>query len=683
MITDQTMFSMLTKRRSRGTALDLSSKTKSFSQGVSTSSPSDFFVQCTSNSIQSPILRSLVSTSNLHVGLDTDAGALITTISPVCTGSGTDASSDGLIASVIVPSLIGLSIWLLFAVLRPQFRQFYALREWFVDQDRRPKPLSSSLFAFLHPPVPLVPSVPTDISDTGKSPAGDAALFPADEQLLQRVLWTALVIVLGWAFLGLAGALPLHMVSTSYVADFPNTAMFDGAFINEVEIIKGMTKEDIWWDVLQNERRPLDSVVLSCLLGLVVFLLAAGLTAAAGLALTTSPAVAHYLPFLAPLFVFISLAVALIEFSVHVRSSVSVSGTQLFLFQTMFYVLVGTAIWLIKVGVASGAIYMVILALSVVVTCAIIFPGLLLLQPTRLWNVLRAEKSAVTPRQRAAVHSRAYDPAFALGACILAIIFASTFSMIFPLVAPAIVILVFLSFVAHRFLTGGLLQIWLLRHFGKLFSLQPILLGLIFLSREFWIEGGVRCDTGIFVVIFVEIYVITKTRQPGRGSLSQITRDSLDAFRRTMRPTSAKRRTVDDESTSLVSSARVGHHPRGSMASVLEIVSVPLSIHCFILVAPRAHPDAPPHLPQLSFTDHVREMASILYAPELIAPPPIIWLPNDAADVARSEVFDLQKYHDLRVTLDVRSKNDILTPLQRSVKAADTNTLQFLILLRM
>jgi len=47
-------------------------------------------------------------------------------------------------------------------------------------------------------------------------------------------------------------------------------------------------------------------------------------------------------------------------------------------------------------------------------------------------------------------------------------------------------------------------------------------------------------------------------------------------------------------------------------------------------------------------------MAGILYAPELIAPPPIIWLPNDLAGVARSEAVDLQKYHDLQVTLDVR-----------------------------
>jgi calcium permeable stress-gated cation channel len=51
-------------------------------------------------------------------------------------------------------------------------------------------------------------------------------------------------------------------------------------------------------------------------------------------------------------------------------------------------------------------------------------------------------------------------------------------------------------------------------------------------------------------------------------------------------------------------------------------------------------------------------MSGILYAPELIAPSPIIWLPNDSGGVARSEAYDLQRYHGLQVTLDVISERD-------------------------
>ena len=82
--------------------------------------------------------------------------------------------------------------------------------------------------------------------------------------------------------------------------------------------------------------------------------------------------------------------------------------------------------------------------------------------------------------------------------------------------------------------------------------------------------------------------------------------------------------------------------------------------------AARTHPDAPPHLPALAFADHAEEMAGILYAPELLAPPPTIWLPNDAGGIGRSEAYDLQRYHSLQVTVDVRSMNDVLLPETRA-----------------
>ena len=77
--------------------------------------------------------------------------------------------------------------------------------------------------------------------------------------------------------------------------------------------------------------------------------------------------------------------------------------------------------------------------------------------------------------------------------------------------------------------------------------------------------------------------------------------------------------------------------------------------------AARTHPDAPPHLPPLPFADHAEEVAGILYAPELLAPPPMIWLPNDMGGIGRSEASDLEQYHDLRVTLDVRGKDDTVS----------------------
>jgi hypothetical protein len=262
------------------------------------------------------------------------------------------------------------------------------------------------------------------------------------------------------------------------------------------------------------------------------------------------------------------------------------------------------------------------------------------------------------------------------------------------------------SCAAHRFIvgyvfartnsqTGGMLQIWLLRRFGTLLGFQPLLLGLILLSRRLWIEAGLLLGTALFVIVFVEAYAHWKTRLPGRGSLSAITQDSLDNFVAAARTTG--RRRSDEDATSHSTPPR-GTRKRGSMASVLEMMSVTLAVmpspstrgpiplrklslpwihplterYCLETEtlddliaterAARTHPDAPPHLPPLNFADHAEEMAGILYAPELVAPPPIIWLPNDSAGVARSEAVDLQKYHGLQVTLDVRTTNDALPP---------------------
>jgi hypothetical protein len=113
-----------------------------------------------------------------------------------------------------------------------------------------------------------------------------------------------------------------------------------------------------------------------------------------------------------------------------------------------------------------------------------------------------------------------------MSCCILAIIFASAFALILPLVAPAVTLLLLLTLIgrfsayqildfnfggllmtfcvgqtAHRFLvgyvygrtkspTGGLVQLFMLRRFALLLALQPLVLGLILLSRRLWPEAG-------------------------------------------------------------------------------------------------------------------------------------------------------------------------------------------------
>ena len=144
----------------------------------------------------------------------------------------------------------------------------------------------------------------------------------------------------------------------------------------------------------------------------------------------------------------------------------------------------------------------------------------------------------------------------------------------------------FALLLAHRYLigyvygrtrsqTGGLLQIWLLKRFGTLLAFQPLVLGLIFLSRSLWVEGGVLCGVAGFVVVFVETYCRWRTRLPGSLSLSNVTQESLETFGRTARPTEP--REIDEESTSLVSSSRMTRM-RGSFASILDMMSMTLAV---------------------------------------------------------------------------------------------------------
>ncbi|KAI0003860.1 hypothetical protein BJV74DRAFT_812109 [Russula compacta] len=496
-----------------------------------------------------------------------------------------------------------------------------------------------------------------------------------------------------------------------------------------IQLIEGRAKEDVRWDLLQlGGSDAIGQVAFWTVVVIIAGTLLVGLIAAAGLAVATSPDFAHYLPFFSSLAnhnnfptglatvlapataasLFILLAVLALHLSARLLGTISISAGQRIVIKAMFYMIVAVAvIGLVTAGallfafdalsrgqrisetVADGSTYIAILLLAIVIIIAITSPALLILQPLRLRWVLRAEMAAKTPRQRfRATYPWTYNPLFAMACCILGISFASTFAIIFPLIGPPVVLLVFLTLVAHRFLTGyvygrtrsqtgGLLQIWLLKRFASLIALQPILLGLIFLTRRLWPEGCALLGTGVVTIVFVEVYAYLKERLPGRRVLSPVSQHAIESFRKAAQPNHPA--VFDEESTSIVSSGRAAR-TRGSLASVLEMMSVTLAVvpshyqqHGPVPIptetlddltaterAARTHPDAPPRLPPLPFTDHAEEMSRILFAPELIAPPPIVWLPSDNAGVARAEARDLEQYHGLKAVIEVRSSDDVI-----------------------
>ncbi|KAH9937349.1 uncharacterized protein B0H18DRAFT_950236 [Fomitopsis serialis] len=478
-------------------------------------------------------------------------------------------------------------------------------------------------------------------------------------------------------------------------------------YIPGIQLIEGRAKEDIRWDELQNEGSTMRSVGFWTAVVTFAIILAVILTPVAALFLSTAPDFAHYFPFLMRLnegqqfgagiatdlvpallvVLFIAVILKIVTYIGQLFPSVSLSGSQLLMFKTVFYVLTvvgGIALftagavlfamhsWSIDIGdsasVADGIIYMSMLALLLLLAVAVVFPGLLLLQPIRLIRVVRHEREAITSRQRfRAVYPTTYNPTYALSCCVLAFAYAAAFTLLFPLVAPAALLLLLLTLIAHRFLighvhgrthssTGGLLQIWLVRRLGTLLAFQPLILGLIPLEQRSLDEGGILCGFAVFTSIFVESYTAWRTRLPGPRSLSLSPRfvGDLRAY-----CTPGKRGVAEEESLSLVSSARntgcasslaIGNEGTRPAADGDARRPDRHGACC------RTHPDAPPHLPALPFADHAEEMAGVLYAPELLAPPPVIWLPNDAGGVGRSEAYDLMRYHHLQVTLDVRRK---------------------------
>ncbi|KZT02505.1 uncharacterized protein LAESUDRAFT_661940 [Laetiporus sulphureus 93-53] len=501
-------------------------------------------------------------------------------------------------------------------------------------------------------------------------------------------------------------------------------------FIPGIQLIEGRAKEDIRWDELQNEGGFARTLGFWTAAVMISIILAVILMAVAALYLSTAPDFAHYFPFLMRLdegnelgagvatclaaalaaVLFIWVVLAILHYFGPLYRTASLSHLQLVMFKTTFWVLilVGGASFFtagallsamhsfstsigVTASVADGIVYMSAFALILLLTVAVSFPGLLLLQPLRLWRVFWAEKAAITSRQRfRAVYPRTYNPSYTLSCAVLAFTYAMAFTLLFPPVAPAALLLLSLALIAHRFLvtyvygrttssTGGLLQIWLLRRFSTLLAVQPLILGLVFLSRELWVEGGILCGFALFVVIFTEGYCNRRTIQPGKQLLNPITLDRLQSFIRMSQP--GENGLVEEERLSVVGSGRHGRS-RGSFASILEMLSLTLAVVptssetrgpiplgkwkndstlddlTATERAARTNPEAPPHLPPLPFADHAEEMASILYAPELLAPPPVIWLPNDTGGIGRSEAYDLQRYHELRVTQDVRAKED-------------------------
>lgn len=79
--------------------------------------------------------------------------------------------------------------------------------------------------------MPFVPSLPDSDDAKEANYRGDLKTrFRSDEELSQRTLWQAFLLVAGWSIIGLGGALPLYLVGTPCIAESSPTINLGGQY---------------------------------------------------------------------------------------------------------------------------------------------------------------------------------------------------------------------------------------------------------------------------------------------------------------------------------------------------------------------------------------------------------------------------------------------------------------------
>lgn len=277
-----------------------------------------------------------------------------------------------------------------------------------------------------------------------------------------------------------------------------------------------------------------------------------------------------------------------------------------------------------------------------------------------------------------------------LATCIFGIALAFPMLPIFPLIGLPAILFLILLFAATRYLavftdcclfgsSGGKLAIWLIRCLALVLLFQPVLLGLILLSRREWAIGGASLGVALAGLMLFEGLVWRKGRPV---TLSRTEHAKFRLFAKRLQSHAVE--PIDNMSIDRPSELENHGRRRRSNATIFELMSdlllpsnqtrsqghLPLkteNIDTYLdpYRANLAHPDINQNqheLPPLSLRENENlDMAkyqaeNTMYPPGLIIPAPVIWLPDDKTDVGKQEVEDLRRFHRLSAMLDaVRS----------------------------
>ncbi|WWD00248.1 hypothetical protein V866_007157 [Kwoniella sp. B9012] len=485
-------------------------------------------------------------------------------------------------------------------------------------------------------------------------------------------------------------------------------------WLPNAELIEGYTKEDILWQKAGAPTRKKDQRTFwlkVLLLGGVMSIIVVPFLA---LSVGTAPGFAHYMGPMKPiarsdgfgsgvveglvpavvLSLVVGVALLLTEgFSKDVKC-ISRSHQRFLAHRAVFYLLLWiTVVWTVLVAalefavqgfamnvqeartVGDGAVFSTWFVLVLLLNLAFVLPALYLLQPLRGFKYLQQKKKAMTPRQKYRLYnSPSYSPAIGMAPCLLAVFYASTLLFIFPLLAIPILVLLYLSYIANRYMiehvfvdssagyTGTVLALWSVRRFGWVLGFQPLLYGLILLSRNEWAIGGVSIAVAIITVLLSEGLTVLEYKEKRRKDLNGNTRKGLDELSFSMQDTKkddGNRNERNSRQSDLSLLYRVAALLPG-YGRLPEHFPLPIPTEriddllqtercSYLKPTSRSGQTAEGHR---YFTENLNSIKGMIYPLEMLIPIPVIWLPHDKNGIAQGEMIELGRYHNLLSIVD-------------------------------
>ncbi|WRT65103.1 uncharacterized protein IL334_002045 [Kwoniella shivajii] len=479
-------------------------------------------------------------------------------------------------------------------------------------------------------------------------------------------------------------------------------------WLPSAEIIEGYTKEDILWDNT-GMKRGNDELwfwVKICAVGVGLGMM---MVPVLGLTVATTPGFSHYIGLLKPLARSDGFGSGVVEglvpavalsFTIYLsifltdRFSMSVkcisrSRQKALAYKAVFYLLLSvTVIWILLLAslefavqgfatkvqegrvVGDGAVFSTWFVFVLLLNLAFVLPALYLLQGKRLFRYLRGRKRAFTPRQQYRLISPpSHSPSMAMTPCLLCVFYASTLLFIFPLLALPILVLLYLSFIANRYMIehvfvdssschpGTVLALWSIRRFGWTLSLQPLLYGLIVISRNEWAIGCVSIGVAVITLVLSELLTVLRFPPPKRKYLSGTTRKALDELTRSMgHQFTSKERDSRQSDLSLLNRVTALLPGYSRLPSNCPI-PLPTNIIDDLSSSEKASYTNPRfinsdiQIPNRFFYES--DVRGLIYPPEMIVPVPVIWLPSDrGGNIAQAEANELARYHGLVAVVD-------------------------------